>query len=260
MHDILDDYAQTNALREINPRLKLLLGLGSIMLCVFSTSVVAPAVIAVTMGVLTVMKAKIPAGFYLKLLMVPLSFAIFSCAAILFVQGSADPIISIGIMGLKLEASRQGANLAALLLARTFGGMSALFFIALTTPMVELFSVLRSIGVPEVIVELSMLIYRYIFVLLGEAAMIRDAQEMRLGYSSLRSSFNSFAMLSSVLFLRAWDQGERLMIAMDSRCYDGRLDLAENSPRISAMSIASVLAFEVAVAAIALLTRDITLM
>ena len=38
MHDLLDDYAQTNALREVSPKLKLMLGLGSILLCVFSFS------------------------------------------------------------------------------------------------------------------------------------------------------------------------------------------------------------------------------
>ena len=31
-------------------------------------------------------------------------------------------------------------------------------------------------------------------------------------------------MLSSVLFLRALDQGEMLIIAMDSRCYNGKLE------------------------------------
>jgi cobalt/nickel transport system permease protein len=260
MHDMLDDYAQASALREVNPRLKLLLGLGSIMLCVFSTSAVAPALIAATMTALTVFKAKIPLGFYLKLLSVPISFAILSCAVVLFVQGGVDPIFSIEIVGLKLEASRQGANLAALLLSRTFGGMCSLFFIALTTPMVEIFSVLKSYGVPEVVVELSMLIYRYIFVLLGEAAMIRDAQEMRLGYSNLKTSLGSFAMLSSVLFLRAWDQGERLMIAMDSRCYDGRLDLMEKGSKMSAMSIILVLIYQAAALAIAILTRNVRLM
>ena len=37
MHNLLDDYAIGNALRETSARLKLFLGLGAILLCVSST-------------------------------------------------------------------------------------------------------------------------------------------------------------------------------------------------------------------------------
>ena len=122
-----------------------------------------------------------------------------------------------------------GANLALLLIARTFGGMCSLFFIALTTPMIEIFAVLKSLHVPESVIELSMMIYRYIFVFLDQAAMIHNAQVMRLGDAGVKNSIHSFAMLSSVLFLRSWEQGERLIVAMDARCYDGKLDLIEQT-------------------------------
>jgi cobalt/nickel transport system permease protein len=94
--------------------------------------------------------------------------------------------------------------------------------------MIEIFSILKSVGLPDFLVELSMLIYRYIFVFVDQAAMIHSAQTMRLGDAEIRNSINSFAMLSSVLFLRAWEQGERLIIAMDARCYDGKLDLIDH--------------------------------
>ena len=56
--------------------------------------------------------------------------------------------------------------------------------------------------------------------------MIHSAQMMRLGDAGTKNSLNSFAMLSSVLFLRSWEQGKAI-VAMDSRCYDGKLDLME---------------------------------
>ena len=64
MHDLLDDYAHSNALRETSPRLKLLLGLGAILLCVSSVTPIAPLFIAVTMSLITVRLAKIPGRFY----------------------------------------------------------------------------------------------------------------------------------------------------------------------------------------------------
>lgn len=259
MHDLLDDYAYKNALRTVSPILKMLLGFASILICTFSTSFLAPLVVAVSMGIITVGAAKIPLRFYLKILLIPLPFVLFSAFAILLLQGG-DALFSFTVLGIRLGASSDSANLALLLLFRTLGGMSSLFFIALTTPMIEIFSMLKSAGIPEVLIELSMLIYRYIFVLLDQAATINNAQVTRLGNSSLKASLKSFSMLSSVLFLRAWEQGERLMIAMDSRCYEGRLETMDQNGALTTRSVSLAAFFIAAMATIAFLTRDMRLL
>jgi cobalt/nickel transport system permease protein len=260
MQNLLDDYAQSNALRDTSPRLKLLLGLGAILLCVSSATPIAPLFIAVTMSLITVRLAKIPWRFYSKLLLIPLSFSLLSAIVVAFMHGGGDQLFAFSVFGISLGVSEDGANLALLLIARTFGGMCSLFFIALTTPMVEIFSILKSLGLPDFLVELSMLIYRYIFVFVDQATVIHSAQVMRLGDAGIRNSINSFAMLSSVLFLRAWEQGERLIIAMDARCYDGKLDIVEQSSRAGGKVIFTVIAYLAVIAAIAVLTREIQLL
>jgi cobalt/nickel transport system permease protein len=260
MENLLDDYAQSNALRDTSPRLKLLLGLGAILLCVSSATPIAPLFIAVTMSLITVRLAKIPWRFYSKLLLIPLSFSLLSAIVVAFMHGGGDQLFAFSVFGISLGVSEDGANLALLLIARTFGGMCSLFFIALTTPMVEIFSILKSLGLPDFLVELSMLIYRYIFVFVDQATVIHSAQVMRLGDAGIRNSINSFAMLSSVLFLRAWEQGERLIIAMDARCYDGKLDIVEQSSRAGGKAIFTVIAYLAMIAAIAVLTREIQLL
>ena len=256
MQNLLDDYAQSNALRNTSPRLKLLLGLGAILLCVSSATPIAPLFVAVTMSLVTVRLAKIPWRFYSKLLLIPLSFSLLSAIVVAFMHGGGDQLFSFTVFGISLGITEDGANLALLLMARTFGGMCSLFFIALTTPMIEIFSVLKSLGLPDFLVELSMLMYRYIFVFVDQTAMIHSAQVMRLGDAGIKNSINSFAMLSSVLFLRAWEQGERLIVAMDARCYDGKLDLMERSGKAEPKAIFVVIGYMTIVAAIAVLTRD----
>ncbi|HSD58641.1 MAG TPA: CbiQ family ECF transporter T component, partial [Methanotrichaceae archaeon] len=117
-------------------------------------------------------------------------------------------------------------------------------------------SILKSAGLPSFLIELSMLIYRYIFVLLDQAAMIHSAQTMRPGGSSMRSSFYSFSMLTSVLFLRAWEQGERLMVAMDSRCYNGHLDVMEKDLPTPWKGLIVTSCYLLVAVAIAFLTQD----
>ncbi len=260
MYDLLDDYAHSSALRETSPRLKLLLGLGAMLLCVASVAPIAPLFIAVTMSLVTVGLAKIPGRFYSKLLLIPLSFSFLSAAVVAFMHGGGDQLFAFSIFGIELGIREEGANLALLLIARTFGGMCSLFFIALTTPMLEIFSILKSLGLPDFLVELSMLMYRYIFVFLDQAAMIHSAQVMRLGDAGFKNTLNSFSMLSSVLFLRSWEQGERLIVAMDARCYDGKLDLMEQSVKAEPKAIFVVMGYIVVVAFIAVLTQGIHLL
>lgn len=254
MHELLDDYAHTNALRDVSPRLKMLLGLVSILLCVSSPSPAAPLFAALTMSLATVLLARVPGRLYLKLLLVPLSFALLSSLAILLVQGTGEQILAISILGQSLAVREGGVDLALLLLSRTLGGTASLFFIALTTPMVEIFSALKSLRLPGVLIELSMLVYRYIFVLLDQALMIHNAQVMRLGHSNMRSCLNSLSLLSSVLFLRSWEQGERLLIAMDSRCYSGRLDVMERDVPLRPKEVLAALTYISMVAAIAIVS------
>jgi len=260
MYDLLDDYAHSSALRETSPRLKLLLGLGAMLLCAASSAPIAPLFIAVTMSLVTVRLAKIPGRFYSTLLLIPISFSILSAAVVAFMHGGGDQLFAVNVFCIDLGIREDGANLALLLIARTLGGMCSLFFIALTTPMLEIFSIGKSLGLPDFLVELSMLMYRYIFVFLDQAAMIHSAQVMRLGDAGFKNTLNSFSMLSSVLFLRSWEQGERLIVAMDARCYDGKLDLMVQAGNAEPMTIFLVIGYMSMVAAIAVLTSDIQLL
>jgi cobalt/nickel transport system permease protein len=259
MHNLLDDYAHANALRDVSARIKLILGLGAIIICVSSPTPLAPLFVAATLGLATVILAKIPARVYSHLLLVPLSFALLSAAVVAFMHGTGQTLFSYSLFGITLAVREDGANLASLLIARTFGGMCSLYFIALTTPMIEIFATLKSLRVPSSVIELSMMIYRYIFVFLDQAASIHNAQVMRLGDSGARSSLHSFAMLSSVLFLRSWEQGERLVLAMDSRCYDGKLDIMEQYGSATNRQTLAVAAYLTAAATIAVLSRGASL-
>ena len=255
MHDLLDDWAQSNALRETSSRLKLFLGLGAITICVSSLTPAAPLFVAVSMSLIILIRAKIPLRIYSRLLLLPLSFALLSSMVVALIHGSGEMLYAIEPFGLQIGIREDGAALALLLIARTFGGMCSLFFIALTTPMIEIFAVLKSLRIPESVIELSMMIYRYIFVFLDQAAMIHSAQVMRLGNQGTRRSLDSFSMLASVLFLRSWEQGERLIVAMDARCYEGRLDLMEERKGARAMEIAATGAYLALTIAISLMSN-----
>ena len=254
---MFEDYALTNKLRSVNTELKLFFGLGSLLLCVFSPSPLTPILIALTMAIVLILFAEIKARFYLKILTIPLSFGVISSLIIMFMYGRGDILLSFEIFGKVFDINRDGANLSVLVLSRMFGGVSCLFFIALTTPMVEMFAVFKRLKVPDAFLELSMMIYRYIFVFLDEALMIHTAQTMRHGYNGIKNSIRSFSMLGSVLFVRAWERGENLIVSMDSRCYNGKLDVLRVERSLSPVLLGVVIFYEVVMGVISYLTSHL---
>lgn len=257
MHVLLEDFAQTNGLRQTSPGLKLFIGLSSILLCVSSPGPVAPLLVAAFMSAAVLALARIPARFYARLLLIPVSFAVMSIAVVLFVTGSGAVLLDIPVLPLAVTAD--GANLAVLLLARVFGGMCSLYFIALTTPMTEVLDIFRRLRVPAVFIDLAMLTYRFIFILIEEAGQIYRSQVMRLGYGRFRESVQSFSMLAGALFIRTWESGEVLMLAMDARCYDGKLGIPGETRPASALAFAAALLYIGTVFGVSLSTGGIAL-
>ncbi|WP_342306254.1 cobalt ECF transporter T component CbiQ [Methanolobus sp. ZRKC5] len=220
---ILDDYAILSPLRFRNNWLKLAIVTFGVLAGVSSTSPFVPFTIALCMSFTTIYFGKVPAKFYFKILAVPAGFVFVSVVIIAFFFGEGANYFAFDVFGYILGVNSQGLNMALLILARTIGGMSCLFFLSLTTPMIELFAVLKKAKFPDSFVEIAMMMYRYIFVFLDVAMGIKYAQTVRLGYRDFKTSFRSTVMLGASLFIRSWEQGEKLYLSMNSRCYDGKL-------------------------------------
>ena len=226
MKNLIDDYALMSPLRYSNSWLKLAIVVFGLLFGVSSTSPVIIFIIAICMSFATVYIGKIPIRFYIELIFAPLVFAVMGSIIILLFFGSGNEVFRISIVNTTLSVNREGFNMAVLVISRTVSGMSCLFFLALSTPMVELFSVIKTSRIPEPLIELSMLMYRYIFLFLDVAMNIKYAQTVRLGYKDFKSSIRSMSMLLSTLFIRSWEQGEKTYLSMNSRCYDGKLTIS----------------------------------
>lgn len=242
--ELLEDIAQMNGLREVNTYLKLAAGLGAILLCLLSTSYIAPLFIAVFLTGAVLILARVDMKTYAELFIVPLWFAVMSVAGIILIYGGYDIFWQWNILpSFALSITRESIYQGAFVFCRVIGGMSALLFIALTTPMTDVFIVLRQCRVPEVVIDLMMIIYRTIFILMDQVIQIYQAQVMRLGYSTWKESIHSFASLCGAAFIASWDAGDDLIRAMDARCYDGKFALLGESRPVERMPYLAVLLF-----------------
>ena len=134
---------------------------------------------------------------------------------------------------------------AARLFFKSLASVSCLYFLTLTTPIFEILSVLKKLKVPKLFVELMGLIYRFIFVLLDTANMIYISQNSRLGYSTLKTGFNSLGKLIANLFISSYKRSQDIYTAMESRCYDGDINLLENNYTYSYKNISLIIVVEI---------------
>jgi cobalt/nickel transport system permease protein len=227
----LDCIAQQSAFRYVHPGTKLFLALGSLVLCLVSPSPLIPLVSGIIISLLLIVPGRLSPVLYGKVLFGPAVFVIMSAVVLLFMLGGGDVIWQFHpVSGFGLSITTGALSMSILVLCRVFGCSVSLFFIVLTTPMTDLFNGLKRVGIPIELIDLMMIVYRYIFIMYDQAVEIWQAQVMRLGYSKPKEAIRSFSMLCGMLFVSSWNAGEDLIQAMDCRCYDGifpSLDLAD---------------------------------
>jgi len=231
----LDDYAHSNGLKDVNPYFKVLFAISTMLVSLISASPVVPILVFTVVSFLIVLKARIPLNFYLKFMSIPFIFAFITFIFMMLFFGVGAPILKLGLFNLTVTSD--GFNLGFLVFARILGCFSCLAFLAFTTPMTELFSILEDFKIPQIVLELAMLMYRYIFVFLDEAINMYHSQETRLGYSSIKMTFKSLGMLASNLFIRTWIKGEQVYLAMESRCYNGSIKTLNKQGSIKSIGL-----------------------
>lgn len=256
--ELLEDIAQTNGLREVNTYVKLMAGLGAIILCLLSTSFIAPLFIAVLLSCAIILLARVDVKTYVELFIVPFWFAVMSVLVIILLSGGNEVYWRWDLLPwLSLSITRESLNEGIFVFCRVIGGMSALIFIALTTPMTDLFIVMRRCRIPEAVVDLAMMIYRTIFMIMHLLVQTYQAQVMRLGYSSFRESIESFATLCGSVFIASWDAGEDLVRAMDARCYDGKFAVLGETGPVNVNSLAGAGLFLLVSSVIVVITNNV---
>jgi len=240
----LDSVAQQSEFRHIHPGTKLLLALGSLILCLLSPSPVVPLISGIVISLVLLIPGRTSPRLYAEVLLGPAVFTLMSVIVLLFLLGGGDVIWQFNpLPWINLSITTGSLSQGLLVLCRVFGCSVSLFFIVLTTPMTDLFNGMKRIGIPLELIDLMMIIYRYIFIIYAQAAEIWQAQVMRLGYSRPREAVRSFSMLCGMLFISSWIAGEDLVRAMDCRCYNGIFPSLDSAEPVQWHSLVPVLAY-----------------
>jgi len=240
----LDNIAQQSAFRHIHPGTKLLLALGSLIICLVSPFPAVPLISGIVLSLVLIVPGRISPRVYGTILLGPAVFTAISIVVLLFMLGGGEVLWRFNpLPWIDLSITSGAVRESMLVLCRVFGCSISLFFITLTTPISDLFNGMKRIGIPIELIDLMMIIYRYIFIVYDQAVEIWNAQVMRLGYSRPREAVRSFSMLCGMLFISSWIAGEDLIRAMDCRCYNGIMPSLDSAEPVMWRSLVPVLVY-----------------
>ena len=231
-HDLLklDGFAYKSHLSKWNAGLKTCMCLVLVVFCVAANSLIVAAVLLVGMSAVSLWSSGVGFTRYLSLLTVPILFVALS-GIVLLVEVSDVPIgiLSVRFFQWHLCITPESQATTLMVIARAVGSLACLYALALSTPIYEISTFLRRIHVPAIVTDLMLLIYRYVSVLAGALRQMTTATQARLGQSSLRAKWRSFAGVGSNLLVRSFFRAARSFDALEARGYvdELRFDIKE---------------------------------
>lgn len=190
--------------------------------------------------------ARVPAGWLAKRTLIEMPFVVLAVLLPVFGQGER-------VEWLGLSLSVDGLLGAWNIIVKGTLGVLASLLLAATTPMRDLIVGLDRLRCPQILTQIATFMLRYIDVLGAEAQRMRIARLSR-GYDPrFLWQVKAFASSVGTLFLRAFERGERVYLAMVSRGYTGRLPQLAGSPPARPAQWAAGLALPVAAGAVTVL-------
>lgn len=252
---MIDKLAYTSRLRYISPYLKTFFAITALVICVCSASFAAPVYVMALMGGCVIGYGTVSLSYYIKLMRIPAAFLLLGTITIICnISEVPFDLWAIPIGRYYLTGSRETMMMALRLMARAFACVSCLYFLALTTPLPDILEVMRTIKIPSVIIELMLLIYRFIFILLEMAGAILISQKCRLGHKDAGTSIRSAGKMLAVLLVRAYQKADRLYDAMEARGYDGTIRVLSVRKRASKRQVTGVILLELTMIIVAVLS------
>ncbi len=130
------------------------------------------------------------------------------------------------LTGWSMRGSTNGGHPArdlVVIVVKAVEAMTAVFLMVATTPFPRLLKALEEIRCPVIIIRMLSFLYRYIYLILDEFMRMRQAQLSRTvdGHSSVGRRLRVFSSMLGHLFVRSYEKGERVYLAMCARGYDG---------------------------------------
>ena len=205
-------------IHRLDPRAKIL-GLAGITVVAVSTPLSAWPAFAACAAALAAIAATARVGPRLvwSRVRVVLPLVVFAAAFVPFVRGG--PAVQVGPVAL----SEAGLATFALVTAKATIGAVGAVLLGATTSFPDVLHGLERLRAPRLLVVIAAFMYRYVFVIADEAGRMRAGLAARAYRPRHLGQAGALGRLVTALFLRSYERGERVYLAILARGYAGAM-------------------------------------
>ncbi len=202
-----------------------LVTLVSFMLVVVATPRQSYPVFAGYLAALLVVVAvsRVPFGYLAKRMVIEVPFLVFALLVPFVSHGPKVEVLGVAV-------SEAGLIAAVALVMKGSLGVLASLTLAATTEPDELLRGLQRLRMPALIVSIMGFMIRYLDVVTGDLARMTTAMRSRGSDPRSPRHWPTLARSLGALFIRSYERGERVHLAMLSRGYDGALPDLRRTP------------------------------
>ena len=157
---------------------------------------------------------RLPPGFVLRRLLIEIPFLLFAVFLPFLGRGERVEVLGVAL-------SREGLWTAWNIAAKATLGTAASVTLAATTRVPDLLKAFGRLHSPRVMVAMIGFMVRYLDVVVGELGRMRIALQSRAYRPRRFGEARALAVLAGTLFMRSYERGERVYLAMQARGYRG---------------------------------------
>ncbi|MGL6299048.1 MAG: cobalt ECF transporter T component CbiQ [Methanobacteriaceae archaeon] len=220
-YSIEKESMKDSVLHRIDGRIKLIITLVIVIFAVI-TKEVSMLLLLESYLIILVLISKISISYFLKRVAIILPFGgLIALFQLFFVEGTVVYILPFGI-----TITSQGIQFAILILSRLIVCLSGITLLASISSIQNIINSMRKLGFPKEMGMLMSMTIRYLFVFFEVLSHIRKAQSSR-GFNIKNGKISYLWRLKQIgytvamIFLKAFEQGERVYLSMLSRSYSG---------------------------------------
>ena len=223
-HSFIDEHSHIDGvLQRLDPRIKIVSFVALLFFIVISRpdSMLCFAMYGLLILLLIVI-SKIPVYFILKRCLIVVPFILMTSIFLLFGnQGATITLFHVGNSQINVGAAGwimfQGVIIKGIL------SVLCLTLLTAGTPFPQLLAALENMKFPKLITMILSFMYRYIFLIEDEAMKMWRAMKSRSSGGSSWLHLKAIANMIGILFIRSYERGETVYLAMCSRGFDGTL-------------------------------------
>lgn len=221
-----DKYAYKSCIKDVNPLQKIGISFFVMIFCILLNNWQVSMITCISMIILNKNYGNHTLSEIGHMFNIPIGFILIGTLTVVIgrYQNVENLIFAFKVGNYFYGVTKYSMSNGFNIITKSLGIISCVYFFMMNTTISDFSVAMKKLKVPQIFTELMELIYRFIFILWETKNRIVIAQNSRLGYKNLITSYYSSSDLIARIFIDTLRRSDKIYNALESRGYQGSFE------------------------------------